>query len=89
MRLWMELHPSLDVDRWRRQHAEGIVPDRLPYGLDRLAHYGVRVDPRKPSVGLTDVLGGRIARRVGGGYTWVDAFAVRMPRDADVALSWD
>lgn len=89
VRAWVELHPSLDAASWRQMHARGAVPDRLPYGLDRLAGYGLDVDVRADRRGTLGAAGYRMARRLGGSYAWAEALAVRTPPEADVALSWD
>jgi glycosyltransferase involved in cell wall biosynthesis len=86
-RAWVALAASLDVDTWARRHAAGEVPDRWPYGLDRLAAHGFALAPRQPLQGI-----GRQAARAGrqlGGYQWWEGVSRRPPSSADVALCWD
>ena len=44
MRAHLQLAHTHDAERWRERHAAGLVPDRLPYGLDHLEQHGVELD---------------------------------------------
>ena len=86
-RAWVALAASLDVDAWARRHAAGEVPDRWPYGLDRLADHGFALAPRPPLRGV-----GRQVARAGrrlGGYQWWEAVSRRPPASADVVVCWE
>jgi hypothetical protein len=47
-RVLVEVSPALDAADWARLHATGVVPDRVPYGLHRLADEGFAVQVRTP-----------------------------------------
>jgi len=71
------------VDAWQRRHAAGEVPDRWPYGLDRLARYGVpvaAVPPRTSGARLSRIL------RAAGGYEW---YETRPGRRDGLEICWD
>lgn len=89
-RVLVELSPGLDVVEWGERYARGEVPDRVPYGLDRLADYGLTVLPRcRPRSGPV-VAGCRVGSRVTGGRRWLEAMVgVPGPSAADVRLFWD
>ncbi len=80
---------ALDVADWRARHADGHVPDAVPYGLDRLGAHGWELVEEPPGwLGTASAQLARGAvRRGGGGYDWLLAASGR-PR-ADVVLSWD
>jgi glycosyltransferase involved in cell wall biosynthesis len=86
MRAHLELSHGLHPAQWSGRHANGEVPDHWPYGLDRLAHHGVRPTMRVPRRGRVAQRLGRAARNRLGGYEWVDA--LRRNR-ADVVVCWD
>ncbi|SNT29072.1 glycosyltransferase family 4 protein [Rhodococcoides kyotonense] len=74
---------STDVDLWAQRHANGEVPDRFPYGLDRIANHGLDVDVRRskdPLVGIP----GRLERRLD--HAWRQG--ATLARGGPV-LSWD
>jgi glycosyltransferase involved in cell wall biosynthesis len=90
MRAHVELAHALDPVRWRSQHAAGLVPDALPFGLDVLERHGVALDlrplTRRP---------GRVARRLDRtceDLQFVESLttsAHRRRRSCDVVLGWD
>lgn len=88
MKVAVHYNPTLDVRVWREQHGRGLVPDALPYGLDRMRQITV-VSPRRPELPprWSDVLGA-VGRRVGGGWNWWPALG-ETPGDVDVAMAWD
>jgi glycosyltransferase involved in cell wall biosynthesis len=89
VRLHVEYAHTLDPDDWQRRHAEGLVPDRLPYGLNRLADHGFELQVR-PAARMPLGRGlDRFARRASGGFQLVDAFRDRVRRDCDAVLCWD
>lgn len=77
----LTLHYSrrLDAIGWQARHERGDVPDRWPYGLDRLAEaYTVRPFQSRHS------LPRRALRAAGGGYEWD-----RLTDRAEAAVCWD
>jgi glycosyltransferase involved in cell wall biosynthesis len=76
---------QLDPEQWASRHARGEVPDRLPYGLHRLARPGRSLDVDVPPRGMW-ALAGRASRAVTGGY---ELFRLRRSRSADVEVAWD
>ena len=78
------LSGRVDVADWRRRHARGEVPDSWPYGLDRLASYGVRVTPAPAYTG--DARLARAARGLGR-YEWLESRTSSGTPDAE--LCWD
>jgi glycosyltransferase involved in cell wall biosynthesis len=89
VRLHIEYAHTLDPHDWQRRHAHGLVPDRLPYGLDRLADHGFElvVRPaahRRLARGLD-----RLARRISGGFQFADALRDKKRRGCDAVLCWD
>ena len=89
-RVLVELSPALDMAEWARLHARGEVPDRVPYGLNRLAGYGLAVLPRtRPRSGPV-VQGCRIGAKLTGGKRWLESMlGDPAPGAADVRLFWD
>lgn len=88
MRVRVELAHTLDAEEWAAQHAAGVVPDRWPYGLDRLGELGVDVSVRRPSNRFptaTRLIGGALRRATG--LELLDALRPR--RGADTVLAWD
>lgn len=89
MRLHLEFSHTLDPGRWEKQHAEGLVPDRLPYGLDRLGDLGFDLSARDSRASaLVDRLDA-VARRASGGLQLVHALRDRGRRSRDLAVCWD
>jgi glycosyltransferase involved in cell wall biosynthesis len=86
MRAYLELPHGLHAAEWSDRHAAGEVPDHWPYGLDRLAHYGVHPEMRSPRRGRLPDRIGRAARNRLGGFEWVDA---ARRTSADAILCWD
>jgi glycosyltransferase involved in cell wall biosynthesis len=88
LELASELHPA----RWADRHAQGEVPDAWPYGLQRLAGYGVAPQLRAPLRGRLADRVGRALRHRGGGMEWLDsAAALATPNAwrAEVIVAWD
>lgn len=86
-RVRVELGHHIDVAGWPALHAQGVVPDRLPFGLHVLA------DELDLSfrAGTGAAVGERIATWVDprlGGLHWTRGLAARPP-DADLVLCWD
>src|SRR5690349_18862248 len=46
-RLYLHYGHTLDPAGWQRRHEAGLVPDRLPYGLDRLADSDIELSVRQ------------------------------------------
>lgn len=88
MRLHLEYAHTLDPVLWRARHAAGLVPDRFPYGLDRLELHGFELHARRPANGVAASLDA-VARRASGGFELVEAMRSRARRSCDVALCWD
>lgn len=89
LRVLPVLGGDLDVADWTRRHRSGLVPDAVPYGLDRMERHGVELTSA-PGGWLTSAVGRRargVVRRAGGGYDWLRAASARP--SADVVLSWD
>jgi glycosyltransferase involved in cell wall biosynthesis len=77
-----------DPADWRTRHADGLVPDALPYGLDRLVHYGLEVSSKPVSSRPLQVVDS-LARKLSGGFEFVEAFRSRVRRECDVTLCWE
>lgn len=90
VRLHVEYAHTLDPRAWERDHAEGLVPNRLPYGLHRLADHGFELDvlPGPPKRAAWRLAHGA-TRRASGGFDLVDALRDRRRRRCDLALCWD
>jgi glycosyltransferase involved in cell wall biosynthesis len=88
VKAWLTFGPHLDVREWERQHAAGEVPDRWPYGLDRLAEHGIAPAARFPLHGPDHQIA-RVVRKLGGGYDWWSAVREPAPAGADVAIAYD
>jgi glycosyltransferase involved in cell wall biosynthesis len=86
VRAYLELSHGLHAAEWANRHAAGEVPDHWPYGLNRLAHYGVHPVMRVPRHNRIAERVGRAARHRLGGFEWVDAFT---RNSGDVVLCWD
>jgi glycosyltransferase involved in cell wall biosynthesis len=74
----------LSAADWSRRHAAGTVPDVMPYGLNRMEDYGVRVRSFEPYTGASSLVAGGL-RRYLGGYDWL----ARPLPDEEIALCWD
>lgn len=92
MRVHVELAHNLHPLDWAARNARREVPDKWPYGLDRLANYGVEPTFRTPIRGRAVERIARAVRAKGGGFEWLDA-AVSLPRlarrQADAILCWE
>jgi glycosyltransferase involved in cell wall biosynthesis len=86
----VELSPTLDADEWAMRHAAGEVPDRVPYGLHRLADEGISVLVRRPLRSWPVVQFSRVGAKLSGGVRWPEnALGRPSPSIADVRLFWD
>lgn len=86
----VELHPTLDVDKWAERHVMGEAPDRVPYGLNRLADEGMSVLVRRPPRSWPIAKFSRIGAKLTGGATWPENVLGRpSPSVADARLFWD
>jgi len=87
--LRVNLHYShgLDAAEWCRRHARDEVPDRYPYGLDRMAAVGVDPRPVSPLRGRVSREAAHLMRGLGGRYEWLEQLARRS--DADWDLAWE
>lgn len=73
MRIRVEYSGDADVGGWERRHAAGEVPDRWPYGFDRLAAFGHELSAA-PNLGAGPLA--RVASSLNhrlGGVEWVQA----------------
>src|SRR3954453_2982469 len=92
MRVCLELRHNLHPDEWAARHRRGEVPDRWPYGLDRLANHGIQADFRRPLRGRVPKRIARALRAQGGGFEWFESatsVVSRERRRADLILCWD
>lgn len=98
-RVTVAFPPGRGAAQWRRRHAEGLVPNRWPYGLDGLEADGVRLDevelgrPRAVDRVLARLgrAGGALVRRPrvpGALLTWDEQTAVRRARAVDADSTW-
>lgn len=80
---------TIDAADWERRHMHGLVPDRLPYGLDRLASWGLDLAVRSaPSRGRA--LLARPVRRLSGGFEAPELLReAALRRAADLVVCWD
>lgn len=90
LRVLVELSPSLKADEWARLHTEGVVPDRVPYGLNRLADAGFSIVVREPPRSLTISLLSRVGAKLTGGARWPES-VLGTPRasTADFRFFWE
>jgi hypothetical protein len=89
-RVLVELSPTLDTDAWARRYAHGEVPDRVPYGLDRLGDEGLSVLVRRPPRSLPVVQLSRVGAKLTGGARWPENVLGRpSPSEAEARLFWD
>jgi glycosyltransferase involved in cell wall biosynthesis len=88
VRVHVEYAHSVDPAAWERNHAAGRVPDRLPYGLDRLSEGDVDLVVRPASSRPVHLLN-RATRLSSGGFDFLEAARCRARRACDVALCWD
>jgi glycosyltransferase involved in cell wall biosynthesis len=77
-----------DPFTWQERHAAGLVPDRLPYGLDRLEQHGFELELKPPPGRVLGVLDG-VTRRATGGFEFVHWALRDAPRTCDLSLCWD
>jgi glycosyltransferase involved in cell wall biosynthesis len=90
VRVLVELSPTLDTREWPRLHALGLVADRFPYGLDRLADHGFKVMARTaPRLRAIDLVS-RAGAKLTAGARWPESVLGNpSPAMADVRLCWD
>jgi glycosyltransferase involved in cell wall biosynthesis len=88
VRVHIEYAYTIDPAAWQSRYASGLVPDRLPYGLDHLDEHGCDLVTRPAAPEPLRLLE-RASRRLTGGFEFVQAALDRERRDCDVALCWD
>ena len=92
MRVCLELRHDVHPHEWSARHQRGEVPDRWPYGLDRLASYGVEPEFRRPLRGRVPMRAARALRAKGGGFEWLEGSATAFSPErgrADAIVCWD
>jgi glycosyltransferase involved in cell wall biosynthesis len=89
MRIHIEYSHALDPMSWQARHEAGLVPDRLPYGLDRIAAHGFELSVRGWEASRAVRFLDGASRRLSGGFALVDALRDRVRRNCDVAFCWD
>jgi glycosyltransferase involved in cell wall biosynthesis len=89
MRIHIEYSHALDPMSWQARHEAGLVPDRLPYGLDRIAAHGFELSVRSWEASRPVRFLDGASRRLSGGFALVDALRDRVRRNCDVAFCWD
>lgn len=93
MRAHLEYAHTLDPTDWERRNARGEVPDRLPYGLDRLRAGGIELSVSERSSarsGRVHRAAGRAARGLLRGVEPPALLRERRARLAsDVVVCWD
>lgn len=89
VRLHVELVHTLDPAEWQRQNAAGLVPNPLPYGINRLLDHGFELEVRAAhhSWLVERALGG-VGRRLSGGFELIDSARDRRRRSCDLAVCW-
>lgn len=90
-RVHAELSHLTDPEDWQSRHRLGELPDRLPYGLDRLSSHGLVVVAR-PIIRsrVVDRVVSGVVRRLTGGFECLEALTDSdARRRCDVALSWE
>jgi len=88
LRVQIEYSNQFDPFLWQERHAGDLVPDRLPYGLDRLEHYGFEVELKQAPRRVLRVLDG-LGRRATGGFEFINAARRYPSRTCDISLCWD
>ncbi len=90
-RAYLHFPHTLDPAHWSREYEAGRVPDRLPYGLNRLVDFGVEISVRDlPRGGPIRQVAARGSRLLTGGFELPDLLRNRTERRAaDVVLCWD
>ena len=80
---------TIDAAEWELRHMHGLVPDRLPYGLDRLASWGFDLAVR-PAPSRARALSARPARGLTGGFEAPEVFReATLRRASDLVVCWD
>jgi glycosyltransferase involved in cell wall biosynthesis len=89
LRLHVEFVHTLDPAEWQRMHAAGLVPNPLPYGINRLLDHGFELEVRAANhAWLIERAVGGVGRRLSGGFELVDAARDRRRRSCDLAVCW-
>jgi glycosyltransferase involved in cell wall biosynthesis len=88
-RLYVELNRTLNLQEWAARHAAGLVPDRWPYGFDRLAAHGFELHARHVPASAPWRIAASAVRRAAGGLDLVNAFGDRVRRRCRLAVCWD
>lgn len=92
MKVHLAYSHTVDPRAWAQRHARHEVPDRLPYGADHLAGFGIQLSCRQPLRGGAARAAARAAHAAGGGLDWVESLADRagpQRSGADVVVCWD
>lgn len=76
---------GLDPIEWRERHELGQVPDRVPYGLDRMSGYGVQVEVARPPLPVRR-FGAKAQSVMRSPYDWSSAL---QRNGAQAILCWD
>src|SRR5579884_181668 len=90
-RLYLHYGHTLDPAGWERRHEAGLVPDRLPYGLDRLADSGIDLAVRRvpPREGARSAMS-RLFRGASGGFEAPELLHDRdARRSSGLVVCWD
>lgn len=90
-RLYLHYGHTLDPPGWERRHAAGLVPDRLPYGLDRLADSGLELEVRRvPAPAGPRQAASRLVRGLAGGFEPPELVHDRPARrSSGLVVCWD
>jgi glycosyltransferase involved in cell wall biosynthesis len=90
-RLYLHYGHTLDPVDWERRHAAGLVPDRLPYGLNRLADSGLELAVRRvPSPTGLRRTASRLGRGLSGGFEPPELVHDRQARrSSGLVVCWD
>jgi glycosyltransferase involved in cell wall biosynthesis len=88
LRVHVEYSHSFDPLVWQERYAAGLVPDRLPYGLDRLEQHGFELELKPPPGRVLGVLDG-VTRRATGGFEFVHGALRGARQECDLSLCWD
>jgi glycosyltransferase involved in cell wall biosynthesis len=90
-RLYLHYGHTLDPAEWERRYEQGLVPDRLPYGLDRLGSAGLDVAVRKvPAPEGPRALASRLFRGATGGFEAPELVHDRESRrSSGLVVCWD
>ena len=92
MRAFVPLPSGLSATDWARRHSLDEVPDASPYGLHKLADYGVEVSFGEPDLGPRIARLAQAGRNRLGGLEFFECFAqasARASANTDVVIAPD